>query len=328
MTLSKLARLANVSLSVVSKAFSGKGDVSDAMREHVFAVAKEHGCFNKFYHARYDKPVVAVIIPEAISKFYIHYIETLKKDMEENGYTMLLSISNFDNALCDELIRYYAEHSKVDGLIVLEYDKLPENSHTAFVCLSGGVSTNGSFVFYDEKKGVRESLERLKAFGHTRIAYIGEPLVPNKATVLRAEMKELGMEINEEMFYVSRLRFERAGIDGVKAFWNDLIEKPTAIFGAYGYITQGILSELERMGISVPDEVSVISMDNDPFPIHPSLDVSCIPSGIESVCQAAMSVLRERIGSDSPNSPLNVNIDSEFHTGQTLAPCPVITVKL
>ena len=66
MTLSKLAQLANVSVAVVSKAFAGKDGVSEAMREHVFAVAKEHGCFQQFYHARYDKPVIAVIIPEAI----------------------------------------------------------------------------------------------------------------------------------------------------------------------------------------------------------------------------------------------------------------------
>ena len=54
MTLSKLAQLANVSVSVVSKAFSGKDGVSDSMREHVFAVAKEHGCFEQFYHAHVD----------------------------------------------------------------------------------------------------------------------------------------------------------------------------------------------------------------------------------------------------------------------------------
>ena len=40
MTLSKLAQLANVSVAVVSKAFSGREDVSEAMREHVFAVAE------------------------------------------------------------------------------------------------------------------------------------------------------------------------------------------------------------------------------------------------------------------------------------------------
>ena len=38
MTLSKLAKLANVSVSVVSKAFSGRDDVSEEMRERVFAV--------------------------------------------------------------------------------------------------------------------------------------------------------------------------------------------------------------------------------------------------------------------------------------------------
>ena len=70
MTLSKLAKLANVSVSVVSKAFSGRDDVSESMREHVFAVAKEHGCFHQFYHVPYDRPVVAVIIPEIISNYY------------------------------------------------------------------------------------------------------------------------------------------------------------------------------------------------------------------------------------------------------------------
>ena len=78
MTLSKLAQLANVSVSVVSKAFSGRDDVSESMREHVFVVAREHGCFEQFYHAPYDKPVVAVIIPEAISEYYIRNIQTLK----------------------------------------------------------------------------------------------------------------------------------------------------------------------------------------------------------------------------------------------------------
>ncbi len=318
MTLSKLAQLANVSVSVVSKAFSGKGDVSDAMREHIFAVAKEHGCFQKFYHARYDKPVVAVIIPEAISKYYIHYIETLKKDMEENGYTMLLSISNFDNTMQSELIRYYTEHSKVDGLIVFGNSELPENSSTALICISEKKQTIGAVISHDIRNGVRASLERLKALGHTRIAYIGEPLVHSKAEVIKDEMQKLRMEISDEMFYTSRMRFEEAGKDGVRTFWNDLIEKPTAIFGAYGYITQGILSELNGMGLSVPEDVSVISLDNDPFPIHASLDVACIPSGIEEVCSEAMKLLRERIGSATPNAACHIRLESKFHEGNTI----------
>ena len=95
MTLSKLAQLANASVSTVSKAFSGKGDISDSMREHIFAVAREHGCFQQFYHMPYDRPVVAVIIPEAISQTYIRYVEALRKESEPTCATKLL--------LCDSL---------------------------------------------------------------------------------------------------------------------------------------------------------------------------------------------------------------------------------
>ena len=69
MTLSELARLANVSVSVASKAFSGRGDVSEAMKDHVFEVAKKYGCFHQFYNVPYDHRVVALIIPEAISEY-------------------------------------------------------------------------------------------------------------------------------------------------------------------------------------------------------------------------------------------------------------------
>ena len=268
MTLSKLAQLANVSVAVVSKAFSGKDGVSDAMREHVFAVAREHGCFQQFYHARYDKPVIAVIIPEAISKYYINYIETLKKDIEENGYTMLLSISNFDAQLTEELVRYYSEHIKVDALILVG-SKLDFSFEckTALIsiCSTSGLK-EGSYIKHSLKDGVRECIECLYANGHRRIAYVGEPLTEGKEKVIFDEMKRLGIEIKKEWFVLSRLRFEEAGRDGVEKIMSLPGEKPTAIIGAYGYITQGIISKLSELGLSVPDDISVISMDNVPSP--------------------------------------------------------------
>ena len=202
MTLSKLAQLANVSVAVVSKAFSGRDDVSEAMREHVFAVAREHGCFQQFYHARYDKPVIAVIIPEAISKYYIHYIETLKKDMEANGYTMLLSISNFDAQLTRELGRYYTEHSKVDALILvgsrLDYSF---DCATDLICVASPKdmeSGKGSCVSYDIGQGIRECVTTLYQKGHRRIAYVGEPLTSGKEDEVIREMKQLGIPVKKE----------------------------------------------------------------------------------------------------------------------------------
>lgn len=318
MTLSKLAQLANVSVSVVSKAFSGRDDVSDSMREHVFAVAREHGCFHQFYHKRYDKPVIAVIIPEAISKHYIRFIETLKKDMEENGYTMLLSISNFDNTLKDELVRYYTEHSKVDGLILIDSGyALPSKCKTVLISMSHHTLTLGSSISFNRQTGLRACLSELISKGHKRIAYIGEEHTAKYKKFMLGLLTELGCEADESLFYTSRLRFEEAGRDGVRKLFAKG-EPPTAIIGAYGYITKGILEELESMDIRVPQDVSVVSMDNDPSPIYGTLDVSCIPSDIEKRCEYAMNILRERLGTASPNTPTQIVIDSEFHVGDSI----------
>ena len=322
MALSKLAQLANVSVSVVSKAFSGREDVSESMREHVFAVAREHGCFNQFYHARYDQPVIAVIIPEAISKYYIHVIETLKKDIEENGYTMLLSISNFDNSMKDELVRYYTEHSKVDGLILIDsHFNITNKCKTALVSVNQSKKPNeyGSEVYLEKSTGISDALDYLISQGHKRIAFIGEAYTVSKQKKVVARLSELGIEVDERLFYTSRSRFEDAGKDGVRNLFSGRFAPPTAIFGAYGYITQGILSELEAMGLDVPNDVSVISMDSDPYPLHQTLDIACIPSDIERMCAQAMKILCDRVGKSSPNIPaLQIELPSSFHIGNSI----------
>lgn len=319
MTLSKLAQLANVSVAVVSKAFSGREDVSEAMREHVFAVAREHGCFQQFYHARYDKPVIAVIIPEAISQFYIHYIEILKKDIEENGYTMLLSIYNFDNALKDELVRYFTRHGKVDGLILVGTSFADaEPCDTVLISTSHHQGAGASSVTLDSCTGVDACLDALIAAGHRRIGYVGEAYTVSRRERLLQQIAAHGLAADEALFYTSRHRFADAGRDGV-AHLLSLPEPPTAILGAYGYITQGILDELAKRALRVPEDISVVSMDNDPCPIHPQLDVACIPSDTARICAGAMSILRDKLGSPSPNKdPIHIRLNASFHRGETI----------
>ncbi len=321
MTLSKLAKLANVSISVVSKAFAGKSGVSEEMREHVFSVAREHGCFQQFYHARYDKPVIAVIIPEAISKYYIRYIETLKKDIEKNGYTMLLSISNFDSQLTEELVRYYSEHIKVDGLIIVG-SKLNFSFDCATELISVATPQSpapDACVTLSPNRGVRECLEYLFENGHRRIAYIGEPLTEGKEKVIIGEMERLGLEINPNFFILSSKRFENAGKDGVPELMAlKKCERPTAIIGAYGYITQGIISMLSEMGLSVPGDMSVISMDSDPFPIHPEIDIAHIPSETDTLCAEALKLLHERINAETTVFTTHIEVSSRFYKGNSI----------
>ena len=318
MTLSKLAQLANVSVSVVSKAFSGRDDVSESMREHVFAVAREHGCFEQFYHAPYDKPVVAVIIPEAISEYYIRYVQELKKGMEQNGYTMLMSINNFDHEMTKELVKYYTEHGKVDAVVILGV--LPEcdnKTNTALISIGKSSADFGSFVEISLAHGLEKALGCLKELGHKRIAYVGEPLTETKRELIEQLMKNMDIEVYPELMLCSRYRFAEAGRDGANKLLT-LENRPTAIIGAYGYITQGIISALEENNISVPRDISVISMGDDPLPLHPTLDVSYISSMTDAVCSEIMKILKERMRSKKSNAFQHIDVLTDFHEGETV----------
>ena len=326
MTLTKLAQLANVSVSVVSKAFSGREDVSDAMREHVFAVARAHGCFNQFYHVPYDRPVVAVIIPEVISQFYIHYMEALKAGLEAAGCTMLLSISNFAPQMRDELVRYYTAHGKVDALILLgsfgAMPPCPGDRPPVLIEIGGGVApVIGCRISHAMPDGLREALRCLRDAGHRRIAYVGEAFIESKAARMAAIMHELGLEPDPALMICSRYRFAEAGADGVERLWQlPEAARPTAIVGGYGYITQGILAALGGRGIDVPGEVSVVSMDSDPDPLDGARQVSCIPSGIDAICAAAMAALRARLplAGEARNAAEHVVIPGAFCRGETV----------
>ena len=57
MTLRELAKLANYSVSTVSKAFHGAEDISESTREEIFKIAREHGCFGKYYKEKYQKKI-------------------------------------------------------------------------------------------------------------------------------------------------------------------------------------------------------------------------------------------------------------------------------
>ena len=234
---------------------------------------------------------------------------------------MLLSISNFDKQMRSDLIRYHLEHGKVDALIVfgsVEEDFSKDNAVLA--CIGDSETSKADVTLTRSTElGMTQALTYLAELGHRRIAYVGEPLTERQAMLMEERMRALGLEVRPEYMICSRSRFAEAGIDGVKRLWR-LEQRPTAIFGAYGYITQGILNGLSDLGVSVPKEVSVISMDNDPYPLHPVWDVACIPSATEESCDRVMAALAARIGKRRKTAPEKIIVERSFERGNTIAP--------
>ena len=118
-TLTKIAKLANVSISTASKAFSMNPEVSEETRNLIFDIAQEHGVFKKFYSAKYPRLVIGVICSNYYNPFYPDILKNLQTKLEECGCDMLVASSNASDNKEMELYEYYSLYSDVDGIITL-----------------------------------------------------------------------------------------------------------------------------------------------------------------------------------------------------------------
>lgn len=103
MTYKRIADLAHVSLSTVSKALSGSSDVSRELKEKIIKIAIEQGYFSEKNKVRRDNTDnqsigIAVICPEIISVTYSHAITNIKNEIEQMGGTASVYMHEFDTA--------------------------------------------------------------------------------------------------------------------------------------------------------------------------------------------------------------------------------------
>ena len=117
MNLTKLAKLANVSVSTVSKAFADSEEISHATKQMIFDLAREHGCFEKYYKPHYAKKLIAVICPEILGLHYTQMATYFEREINASGGTMALSVSNFSAKAQQELLDYYIHFPMQMGLL-------------------------------------------------------------------------------------------------------------------------------------------------------------------------------------------------------------------
>ena len=119
-TLTKLAKLANVSVSTASKAFSMSSEVNEQTREELFRIAKEQGCFKKFYNAKYPRFVVVLVCPELRGRYYSRMVARLQELFADADCEVSVASTRFSEENQKELLNYYHDYSNVDGILVID----------------------------------------------------------------------------------------------------------------------------------------------------------------------------------------------------------------
>lgn len=303
-TLSKLAAMAHVSVSTASKAFSMSPEVNEQTREMIFRIAKEQGCFKKYFSAKYPKYVIAVICPEYQSQFYADALSALQAALSEFGCEICVASTDFSQEKERDLLKYYNHYADVDGIIMIHGSVLDDfHSDLPIVTIYSSGHYGTADITCDYRQALEAAVEHLLQKGTGKIGFIGDRYTKLKQGWFRDVTARLGLCADDCPVEVSDRRFEQGGYQAMATILA-AGQPPRGILCAYDYMAIGAIRCLLDHGFSVPEDVAVIGMDDIDQAQYLNPSLSSIRFPTRECCQTAAQAMMAYLTGKPFDSPL------------------------
>ncbi|HZQ80695.1 MAG TPA: substrate-binding domain-containing protein [Gaiellaceae bacterium] len=229
---------------------------------------------------------LGLVIPDFANPVYATIMRSAAGRAEELGYAMLMGeIRRTERDSSGPVFRRLVREQRIDGLIVAtaqNSDSLLDELNRVrvpHVLAHRRTPKAEHSVILDDEGAAGLAAEYLAQCGHTHLGVVIGPL--NIDTSQRrlagfvGKCQELGLP---EPVVESREFTAAGGFDGVTALLA-ASPRPTAIFVSNLLASTGALAGLHARGITVPDDMSVISYDDDDLANYtiPALTTIAVP---------------------------------------------------
>ncbi|MDG4765836.1 LacI family DNA-binding transcriptional regulator [Solwaraspora sp. WMMD406] len=270
--MSDVARAAGVSVATVSKVVNGRYGVAQATVDRVRDVIRQLG-----YEAslgaqslRSHRTNVLGILVAEFEPFSTELLKGASKEVAGTGYQLLAySGGDGDGAAIGWERRSLARLSGtlIDGAVIVTPTVVETKQGFHVVAVDPHTGPSGlPTVDSDNYAGAILATNYLLSLGHRRIAHISGRTDLESSRLreagFRQAMADAGVPVNETLVRVGGFRIESAA--GTAAELLTLPEPPTAIFAGNDLSAISTLTVAREMGLTVPDDLSVIGFDNIP----------------------------------------------------------------
>lgn len=321
MTYKKIAQLAGVSVSTVSKAMSGSQEIGRETAERIRKIAEENRVrVPRYYHNSKDMRV-AIVVPEIISVFYSQTVTDIIRELDMQNIEACVYISGFDRDESVRQLTQIAEGGTVDGIISLS-STYPKPAPVPIIGIGVGSGQYehraGDVIGSDTLSGIREAVDHLRELGHTRIGFAGEKNTTTKRDMFCDVMAHCGLTAEPRHIFTSDKRFEEIGYEAAEYFMH-MRSRPTAILTAYDEIALGAIHTFRCCGISVPDDISIIGMNDIPAAAYANPPLTTITSYREERARIIVRHLLDRIEHPDNNPIQHIILQCSLIVRQTTA---------
>lgn len=290
-----VARVAGVSVSTVSRALTRPAEVAPATRDKVLSTARGMG-YQPNSAARSltlgRTGNIGLVVPDIENPYFASLTKGVQSRARTAGYAVYFADSDEDAGAEAELVRSLAQ--QVDGLVLCS-PRAPEAVilELAEVCplvLVNRACGDIPRVAADNQDGVRQAMVHLRALGHRRIAYVGGPRVSWSNDQRLAALAAVGVEHPDTTFIdLGSFRPDVSG--GVAAADLVIASGATAVLAYNDLVAFGLLERLRRRGVDVPQEISVVGIDNIPMAALTYPGLTSVGTPLVNLGRAAVDIL-------------------------------------
>lgn len=272
-TMRDVARVAGVSVATVSHVVNDKpgARIGDEARQRVEAAVAALGyrpnVLAKTLSKGSSRFVGLVADAIATTPYAGQIIQGAQVEAWRQGYVLLVANTDGDPELERDAISMMLEH-KVRGVLYSAWyhrevsvpPMLAETTTVLVNCFDR--SSTLPAVVPDEYQGGRSATELLLAAGHTRVAFVNTTTSsPARVGRLRGYRKALdsaGLPYDPDLVFATHP--DQGG--GYNVARRIAASGATAVFCHNDRVAMGLFDGLRELGISVPDDVSVVGFDN------------------------------------------------------------------
>lgn len=191
------------------------------------------------------------------------------------GYEVVVYPRSVGEADAPAQLQRLITTGRADGLILFPFLKPHlktlaslREAHIPFVALHPPTD-DPSFphVTVTDRRGAAEMTRYLIGFGHSEIGFVGGPSFLRASIErlegFRAAMGEAGLAVDSSLVFETDMRFQSGVVIGRSLLRRN--PRPTAIFAITDEMAAGVIQAAHQMGLSVPDDVSVVGFDDSPL---------------------------------------------------------------
>lgn len=289
-TMKDVAQLAGVSTATVSRALMNPEKVSPSTRKKVDEAVLESGYAPNSLARnlrRNESKTIVAIVPDICDPYYSEIIRGIEDAAVEHGYLVLLGDSGQQKKRESSFVNLVFT-KQADGMLLLGTD-LPfdvskseqKNLPPMVMACEYAPELELPTVHIDNLTSAFEVVNYLTQLGHEHIAEISGPesaaLCHFRHQGYLQALRRAGITTNPAFHVFGDFTFE-AGAKAVRQLLG-LAQRPTAIFCHNDMMAIGAIQEAKRLGIRVPQELSVVGFDDIHFAQYcdPPLTTVCQP---------------------------------------------------